>query len=171
MKILILTFLSFIILNFSCKKNDEESAFLTFKNKRMLMNGDWTVKKAYGKGMDLTDSLNYDMPNLALKIRGYMDYYDNNYYEFFVNNSFFSGKFKIKNSNNQVFSFRPIYYYSAKELRMPTLNRKQLDSLNNSDTITYQPYFEIYTIKSITSKEIKMTNFTNHYSEIILQKK
>ena len=170
-----LTFLSFIILIFSCKKNDEESAFLTFKNKRMLMNGDWIVEKAYGNGKDLTDTLKLNMQNLLFRFTDQKDYYDNYLYQVFINDQTLKGRYIIKkvyptNATIVVNSFKAYMNYGTRIIYLPILEKNQLDSMANGDTIVYDYYNSIYTNKYINDNKIKLSCYTNFYQEIILRK-
>lgn len=164
-----------VLIFFSCQKNDEESEFLRFGNKRKLMYGDWVIDKVYGNGQDLTDSFLTNMPNLKLKFTDSKDYYDNYLFQLFIDNKVLNGHYIIKqvypeNAFIVTYNFGTYLSYGTKRMLLPVLEQIQLDSMANGDTIVFDYFNSIYTNKYIEQNMIKLSCYSNKYQEIILKK-
>lgn len=144
-----------VLIFFSCQKNDEESAFLTFKNKRAQMEGDWVIDKVYGNGIDLTDSFLIDMPNFTYNLTD-MQYRESYYYYLFI-------------QSKRILYFGPLIY-GTNYIEIPILIKSQTDSLFNDLPITYKELSNYYTVKSVNKNKISIALYTNKYQEIILRK-
>jgi len=144
-----LIILKTIMIFYSCQNNDEESGFLTFKNKISLMLENWVVDKVYGSGKEFADSFSYNMPDFTCKLT-YIQDRDSYYYSFI--------------DNIKIVYFGP-FVNGTKYIEIPILTKSKTGSLVNDMPITYKAFSNVYTVESID--KTKITLYENKYHKII----
>ena len=154
MKIAIPLITLMMLLFSNCIRNEEQSDFFQSKNHKLkMMQGNWVIDKVFGNGMDLTDKLLNAMPDIKFQFTdwGADEKKTALLYRFTYSNSLVSGQYIIKgeksiDQNANIYWFRSYYRYGPMNFFIPLLEKNQLDSLANNDTIVFDYYNSNYKI-------------------------